>query len=295
MSGAVVELARALVFAAEAHANQRRKGAAQEPYLNHLVEVMEAVARTTGGTDTELLIAALLHDVVEDTPVTEAALAAAFGPRVAAIVAECSDDMSLPKEARRRARIEAMPRKTPEARMVKTADAISNLRAIALSPPAGWGADRKLGYLEGCRQMIGAARGVNAALEAEFDRIAAETERAIRDRAERSDAPVRALEGAIGQPVHLVYLANTECRALGEADVERLAGVIARSFPSATIQEAQAIFEGRRRPVLVARLRTDSTEAVVALAQRLCLDFGERFVGIETAGRYVRVYADDTG
>jgi (p)ppGpp synthase/HD superfamily hydrolase len=40
----VTEMTRALTFAAEAHANQRRKGAAQEPYLNHLVEVMDLVA-----------------------------------------------------------------------------------------------------------------------------------------------------------------------------------------------------------------------------------------------------------
>ncbi|MDJ0895998.1 MAG: hypothetical protein QNJ92_12725, partial [Alphaproteobacteria bacterium] len=45
----VTRLTRALSFAAEAHANQRRKGAAQEPYLNHLVEVLDLVAQATGG------------------------------------------------------------------------------------------------------------------------------------------------------------------------------------------------------------------------------------------------------
>jgi len=47
--------------------------------------------------------------------------------------------------------------------------------------------------------------------------------------------------------------------------------------------------------VLVVRVRSDSTDAVVATAQRLCLEFAQRFVGIETEGRYLRVYADDTG
>ena len=62
-----------------------------------------------------------------------------------------------------------------------------------------------------------------------------------------------------------------------------------------TILPAEAIYEGRRRPILMARIRTDSTEAVVELAQRLCIAFDQRFVGVEVGGRYVRIYADDTG
>ncbi len=296
---AVTELTRALAFAAEAHANQRRKGAAQEPYINHLIEVMDLVARATGGHDTELLIAALLHDVVEDTAVSREALMEAFGARVAGIVQEVSDDMSIPKDERRRRRIAAMPHKTPEARMVKIADVISNLRAIAASPPAGWTADRKLGYLDGCHQLIDAGRGANPELEAWFDETCAETERTIRELAatdaEGKEGATRHLESAVGQAVHLLYLANTEDRALGPDDIAKLADTIARTFPSATVQEAQAIYEGKLRPILISRIRTDSTDAVVALAQRLCIVFRERFVGVEVDGRYVRIYADDTG
>lgn len=299
MDRPIPRLTAALAFAAEAHANQRRKGAAQEPYLNHLIEVMDLVAQATGGDDPELLIGALLHDVVEDTPVTLEEVAERFGPRVAEIVRDASDDMSLPKDERRRARIAAMARKPAASRMVKIADVISNLRAIATSPPAGWPADRKLGYLDGCRHLIDAGRGANAALEAVFDETAAQVERCVRDGAALEiDGRVAAahhLENAIGQPVYLVYLANTTARALTAADTGRLAEIIARSFPSATIQAAEAIYEGQLRPVLIARLRTDSTEAVVALAQRLCLAFDQRFVGIEVGGRYIRIYADDTG
>lgn len=63
---------------------------------------------------------------------------------------------------------------------------------------------------------------------------------------------------------------------------------------SATIEQSDAIYEGRLRPVLVARIRTDSTAAIVEFAQALCLAFAQRFVGIEVGGRYIRVYADDT-
>ena len=294
----VTELTRALTFAAEAHANQRRKGAAQEPYLNHLVEVMDLVAQATDGKDIELLIAALLHDVVEDTAVTQDQLEKKFGERVSRIVHENSDDMSLPKDERRRQRIAGMAKKSADARMVKTADVISNLRAITTSPPAGWTADRKLGYLEGCRQLIGAGRGANPSLEAVFDETAANVEQIIREEAEGEVeghiSAVRELEEGIGQPVHIVYVPNTRNRAMDEADVEKLCGIIVRNFPSAVVQEAHGVFDGFRRPILIARIRTDSSAAIVALAQKLCLAFDERFVGVEVGGRYIRIYSDDT-
>lgn len=298
MSEDVTRLTSALVFAADAHRNQRRKGAAQEPYLNHLVEVLDLVAQSTGGDDIELLIAALLHDVIEDTQVTPECLEERFGPRVTQIVLEDSDDMSLPKDERRRNRIADMPHKSLEARIVKTADVISNLRAIAVSPPAGWTGDYKLGYLEGCRQLIDAGRGANTALERLFDQTAAECERLIReesaDELDERMSTVRHLDESIGQPVHKVYLPNTECREIGDDDIDKLCNLIARTFPSATVERADAIYEGRRRPVLIARIRTVSTDSIVALGQRLCHAFDQRFVGIEVGGRYARIYSDDT-
>ncbi|MBL9059951.1 MAG: bifunctional (p)ppGpp synthetase/guanosine-3',5'-bis(diphosphate) 3'-pyrophosphohydrolase [Mangrovicoccus sp.] len=294
----VTELTRALVFAAEAHANQRRKGAAQEPYVNHLIEVLDLVARATAGHDMDVMLAALLHDAIEDTGVTADALAEGFGPAVAAMVLENSDDMSLPKEERKRHRIAAMARKSYGARLVKTADVISNIRAVVLSAPAGWGPERKLAYLDDCRHLIDAGRGTSAMLETIFDETAAEAERAIRDggpmTVEGHLAAVHELEAAIGQPVHLVYLANTGCREITRDDVEKLAALAQRSFPSCTIERADAVYEGRLRPILTARIRSDSSAAVVAFAQQLCVAFGERFVGIEVAGRYIRVYSDDT-
>jgi hypothetical protein len=291
-------LTKALLFAADAHRNQRRKGAAQEPHLNHLIEVADLVVQTTDNAEMDVVIAALLHDVVEDTPTTYEDIATNFGQRVAEIVRENSDDMSLPKAERRRARIAAMALKSKEARIVKMADIISNLRAIAVSPPAGWSTERKLGYLEGCRQVVDAARGTDASLERIFNETATDVERKIRD-----DTPfyingrevvARDLDSQIGQAVHLIYLLNTEGRALEAADVDRLCEFIGQRFPAATVQPAEAVYERGRRSILMARIRTDSTEAIVELAQRLCVEFRQRFVGVEVDGRYIRIYADDT-
>jgi HD domain len=297
MASELRRLTTALAFAAEAHRNHRRKGASQEPYINHLIEVADLVASVEDG-DVDVLIAALLHDVLEDTGTGYDELAAAFGERVARIVQENSDDMTLPKPERQRARLAGISKKSREARLVKFADIISNLRAIAVSPPAGWSNDRRLGYLDSCRDLVDAGRGSNAEIERIFDDTARAAEQAIRtervgDVDGRASAR-RELEVSIGQPVHLVYVPNTRCRRLGDGDIDLLCRTIARTFPSATVQTAEGIHESRRRPMLIGRIRTDSTDAVVDLAQRLCIAFDEPFVGIEVDGRYIRIYGDDT-
>jgi HD domain len=246
----------------------------------------------------DVLVAALLHDVLEDTPTGYDDLVATFGQRVARIVQENSDDMTLPKPERQRARLAAMSKKSREARLVKFADVISNLRAIAVSPPAGWSNDRRLGYLNSCRNLADAGRGANTEIERMFDDTAREVEQAIRTEDLRDidggTSARRELEAAIGQSVHHMYVPNVRCRSLGEGDIDLFCQTIARTFPSATVQIAEGIYESRRRPMLIGRIRTDSTDAVVDLAQRLCIAFDEPFVGIEVDGRYIRIYGDDT-
>jgi hypothetical protein len=88
--------------------------------------------------------------------------------------------MTLPKPERRRARLAGMSKKSREARLVKFADIISNLRAISVSPPAGWSNDRRLGYLNSCRNLVDAGRGCSAEIERIFDDTARAVEQAIR-------------------------------------------------------------------------------------------------------------------
>lgn len=299
-AGPIRRLSDALAFAAQAHVNQRRKGAAQQPYVNHLIEVMDFVVRTEGEADVDLLIAALLHDVVEDTPWGRGDLEARFGARVAAVVCELSDDMGADKEQRRRDRLAAIAAKSRDARIVKIADVTSNVKAIGESPPAGWVPSRRLAYLEDCRRLIDRVRGVSPGLEALFDETAAAAECAIRAEADNAGAgenlsAAQRLQRAIGQQVHLLYLPNTRNRPLDAATTTRFLRLITRQFPSATVQPGEALYDGLQRPILIARVRSDSLSAIVALAQAACLEFDEAFVGLEVDGRYIRVYADDTG
>lgn len=170
-SDPITRVLEAAQFAAEAHAGQRRKGAAQEPYLNHLIEVAHLLSAATGGEDVDLVMAGLLHDTVEDVNVTAAELEALFGADVAGLVLEATDDKSLPKEERKRLQVENAPHKSNRAKQLKIADKISNLRAVLSSPPADWSEQRKRDYFLWAKQVVDGCRGVNARLEALFDEI----------------------------------------------------------------------------------------------------------------------------
>ena len=64
-----VMVLRAADAATRWHVHQRRKGSAQEPYINHLLEVASLVSEATHGKEPDLVIAALLHDAIEDQEV----------------------------------------------------------------------------------------------------------------------------------------------------------------------------------------------------------------------------------
>ncbi|SDB64643.1 HD domain-containing protein [Belnapia rosea] len=163
---------RAASFAARVHAAHRRKGDAAEPYVNHVLEVAEILAAQ--GAPSAAIIAGLLHDTVEDSdadpvPTTLADLEAAFGAEIAGIVAEVSDDKSLPKEVRKGLQIRHAARASAAARQVKLADKIANLRTILASPPAGWDHARRLEYVGWAGRVAAGAKGVNPGLDMLFD------------------------------------------------------------------------------------------------------------------------------
>ena len=163
----------AALFAAEKHATQRRKGAAAEPYVNHLIEVAELVSAANPETDTDLVIAALLHDTIEDAGVTDEELRERFGTDVAHLVVEVTDDKLLPKEERKRLQIANAPNKSARAQVIKLADKISNLRAILSSPPVDWTERRKAEYFDWAQQVVEGLATPNPALKTEFDRLVA--------------------------------------------------------------------------------------------------------------------------
>jgi guanosine-3',5'-bis(diphosphate) 3'-pyrophosphohydrolase len=144
----------AAMFAAQRHRDQRRKDAEGSPYINHPLGVARLLSVEGGVADVEVLMAALLHDTIEDTETTEQELVARFGPRVTSIVLEVTDDKSLPKAQRKKLQISHASLKSTEAAMVKIADKICNLRDVAANPPTDWSNDRRREYFEWAEKVV---------------------------------------------------------------------------------------------------------------------------------------------
>ncbi|XP_046432501.1 guanosine-3',5'-bis(diphosphate) 3'-pyrophosphohydrolase MESH1 isoform X2 [Neodiprion fabricii] len=158
-------------FAAEKHSNQRRKDAAETPYINHPLGVANILANEGSVYDPIVILAALLHDTVEDTETSFEEIEKEFGETVRKVVAEVTDDKSLPKAERKRLQIENATSRSDRAKLVTLADKIYNLRDIQKSPPLGWSDIRVREYFQWAKKVVDNCRGTNSALENTLDSI----------------------------------------------------------------------------------------------------------------------------
>jgi len=163
-------LIAAAAFAAQKHSGQRRKDQAASPYINHPLALADLLANEVEeGVSEEVIIAALLHDTLEDTDTSAEEIRSAFGPVVLAMVLEVTDDKRLPKQERKRLQIEHARHLSGGAKLVKLADKICNLRDMAVSPPAGWSTERQCEYFDWANAVVTEIRGTHAGLELLFD------------------------------------------------------------------------------------------------------------------------------
>lgn len=167
----VGQLLAAARFAAERHSEQRRKGARAEPYINHPLAVADILRSIGEVEDVDVLIAAILHDTVEDTATTPAELEARFGVRVRALVEEVTDDKNLPKARRKELQIEHAPHLSVGARQIKLADKTSNVADVAFNHAPDWTLERRHEYLVWSEAVVKGLRGCNDKLEENFDRV----------------------------------------------------------------------------------------------------------------------------
>ncbi len=115
-------LLKALAFAAEKHRFQKRKDTAGTPYINHPIDVALTLAETGEETDEDLIVAAILHDTIEDTQTSPEEIVEQFGYAVLNLVLEVTDDKNLPKEERKKLQIMNASKKSESARKLKLAD-----------------------------------------------------------------------------------------------------------------------------------------------------------------------------
>jgi guanosine-3',5'-bis(diphosphate) 3'-pyrophosphohydrolase len=124
-------VAAAVDFALKYHGDQRRPTGA--PYLEHLLEAVEVLVRGAGVTDPEMLCAAVLHDVVEDTPATVGDVRARFGDRVAAMVGwvtKPEPDEGTDRKTAKNAYLSHLKEAPDDAIVVKLADRASNVQTL---------------------------------------------------------------------------------------------------------------------------------------------------------------------
>ncbi|MGZ5237726.1 MAG: HD domain-containing protein [Caldimonas sp.] len=163
------QLFEALAFAAHKHRAQRRKDVEASPYINHPIALARILTVEGGIDDTQTLIAAVLHDTVEDTDTTFEEIKAIFGKKVADVVREVTDDTTLLKADRKRLQIEHAPHMSRRAALVKLADKTSNLRDVASNPPHGWPIERKREYFDWAKAVVDGLPPVSKRLRAAFD------------------------------------------------------------------------------------------------------------------------------
>ena len=139
-------LTKAIDYATEKHQGQKRKNSKKEDYIVHPIEVMHLL-KEYGVSDEVTLVAAVLHDTIEDTSATYEEIMEFFGKEVADVVLEVSDDKSLLKLTRKKFQLSEISKKSFAARMIKIADKLSNSVELLIDPPVGWSSIEINGYI----------------------------------------------------------------------------------------------------------------------------------------------------
>ena len=174
MDDSVGLILKAIRFSAQKHNDQRRKDARSSPYINHPIEVAETLWRVGEVRDEALLVAAILHDTIEDTDTTKEEIETEFGKEVLSLVLEVTDDKGLPKQTRKQLQVEHAPHKSERAKLLKIADKINNIRDIIQSPPENWSLERRQEYLLWSERVVAGLRWVSPELENQYDELLAE-------------------------------------------------------------------------------------------------------------------------
>jgi guanosine-3',5'-bis(diphosphate) 3'-pyrophosphohydrolase len=167
----VANVIGALHFAAHKHRSQPRKDEAKTPYINHVIAVVHTLATVGDVSEPVPLMAAALHDTIEDTETSWQELEERFGSEVCRTVREVTDDKSLPKQERKRLQIEHASHLSDGAKELKLADKTCDMLDVIENPAVGWSLDRRIDYLDWTEKSAAGCRGVNEALEAHYDRV----------------------------------------------------------------------------------------------------------------------------
>ena len=167
------DILAAIHFASGKHRTGRRKNKAKTPYINHPIAVAHHLATVAGVSDSATLIAAVLHDTIEDTETTREELDTTFGAEIRQLVEEVTDDKTLEPPVRKQRQIEHASELSDRAKLIKLADLTCNLTDVLDDHPSSWSNERRMEYLEWTEQVIAGCRRTNEKLEQDYDRLVA--------------------------------------------------------------------------------------------------------------------------
>ncbi len=166
----------AVIFAARKHQGHVRKDETGSPYITHPLAVARTITTIGKIHDLSILIAAILHDTIEDTDTTQSEIRESFGEKILSIVLELTDDKSLKKMVRKQQQVIHASQLSWEAKIIKLADKLTNCQDILYTPPKDWSIDRRREYIQWAADVVTQIRGTNPPLEAAFDKMLTEAE-----------------------------------------------------------------------------------------------------------------------
>jgi (p)ppGpp synthase/HD superfamily hydrolase len=157
-------------LAAERHAHLHMYNAARSPAIIHIAEVAGFVEQYGG--DEEMIAAAWLHDIVEDTDTTLRHIEEWFSPVISSLVEGLTDPphfARLPLEKRKPMQAERLKTKDDRIKRIKICDQLSNTLRIINDPPTDWNESKQFLYIRGAKGIAEICRGICPELDNKFD------------------------------------------------------------------------------------------------------------------------------
>lgn len=144
----VSKILQAVSFAAEKHQSQFRKNSKKTPYVIHPIGVADNIVSVGKVYEADVIIAALLHDVMDGTNATYEEISAYFGDKVAEYVQEVTGDLTLSDKEQKIQQIIDAPNQSAGATAIRLSDKLHNLSTLMKDPSEGWTQDRLDGYFQ---------------------------------------------------------------------------------------------------------------------------------------------------
>lgn len=144
----------AAIYAMEKHKSQVRSNPKKTPYIIHPIEVADLVVKVGKVYDKDVLITALLHDVMDDTAVTFEEIGSLYGSGVVGYLNEMAIKKDLSLKEQKKQQIMQAFHQTPNVAIIKMSDKLSNLKTLATTPPASWSRDKIDQYFQWAQAVV---------------------------------------------------------------------------------------------------------------------------------------------